>query len=115
MRIEQDDSLALEPKELMDVDLWSLIELFLPARAPRNRRYEDAKPARTGRTEFPRCRLMNAETPAAVVAGITSYAPLPNATGAIKSREESLMCLSAHSQVELDARCCNHSQLGQRG
>jgi hypothetical protein len=42
MRIEQDDSLALEPKELMDVDLWSLIELFLPARTPRNRRYEDA-------------------------------------------------------------------------
>ncbi len=32
------------PKELIDDELWSLIEPFLPARAPRNRQYAGRKP-----------------------------------------------------------------------
>jgi transposase len=32
------------PKELIDDELWSLIEPLLPARAPRNRRYAGRKP-----------------------------------------------------------------------
>ncbi|WP_156441158.1 IS5 family transposase [Burkholderia sp. ABCPW 14] len=32
------------PKELVDDELWSLIEPLLPARAPRNRRYAGRKP-----------------------------------------------------------------------
>jgi transposase len=31
-------------KELIDEELWSLIEPLLPARAPRNRRYDGRKP-----------------------------------------------------------------------
>src|SRR5580698_6309230 len=32
------------PKELIDDELWSLIEPLLPARAPRNRQYAGRKP-----------------------------------------------------------------------
>jgi transposase len=32
------------PKELIDDELWSLIELLLPARASRNRQYASRKP-----------------------------------------------------------------------
>jgi transposase len=32
------------PKELIDEELWSLIEPLLPVRAPRNRRYAGRKP-----------------------------------------------------------------------